>query len=854
MSQTLALPAEELHRQALAASLRGAYPTASRTLRRALSRCPPESALRVRVLLTMAWVEAEQSQVEHSLALLDEAERAAAAHPAMAGYTFGQRGLLLLRLGRSAEAREPMRRAVALLGHAPVDQAKVLLNLGVAEKDQRSFAAAEGAFLRAAALSRDAGESVLEGKAVSNLGELAALRGDLPLALSRFDEAVELFGEADPVDRAVTIVDSSHALTTAGLFGEAEADLLVATRILGRSRMRLSEAEAWQALAEIALADGRNRDCRRYARRALRLFTGRGSTVGALVSEALLQITTRPRRSSLREHLATTDRLAVRLESEGLTDLAVRLRLRVGIALVDAGFAAEAEELSRTVRLRPSDALLTRLLARELRARVAGAHHRLASRHEQIRAGLADLRRHQSRLGSVDLQTAVVRHGARLAQMGLADAIRADQPVAALRWLERSRAITGGLAPVKPPEDPHMAELLEELRHLRLELRQHEVTGERDPAALSRLQGACRDLERAAASRERQLVGPGDQVPETDPVLVEAALHRGPVDGESAGTLVALFGVESALHALVLGGGRPRLVPLGPQGPVLDQVRRTRADLDVLALTSTSPTMRPVVRASLRTALAHLDAALLEPLDRLLGDGPLVLVPGGALSPLPWTLLPRLRGRPLAVARSAGEWSRGRTWPTTGSRDEPAAGATVFATGPRVARAEEEVRSCAGQWAGAVVLTECSPQQLLDAAAGARLVHVAAHGAHDADNPLFSSLELAGGLVFGHDLTRMHPPPVHVVLSACDLGLATVRPGGEPLGMTAALLHSGTGSVVAGVARVADDVACEVAGSYHRRLGAGEQPSYALAGALSDTGTDGTGERLAPLTCFGAGW
>ena len=72
--------------------------------------------------------------------------------------------------------------------------------------------------------------------------------------------------------------------------------------------------------------------------------------------------------------------------------------------------------------------------------------------------------------------------------------------------------------------------------------------------------------------------------------------------------------------------------------------------------------------------------------------------------------------------------------------------------------------------------------------------------------------------------------------------------------MTAALLHGGTGSVVSGVARVADDVACDVAVAYHRRLSAGERPSYALAGALTDTGADGSGDRLAPLTCFGAGW
>jgi len=171
-----------------------------------------------------------------------------------------------------------------------------------------------------------------------------------------------------------------------------------------------------------------------------------------------------------------------------------------------------------------------------------------------------------------------------------------------------------------------------------------------------------------------------------------------------------------------------------------------------------------------------------------------------------------------------------------------------------VERAEEEVRAAAETWPAATVLVHATPSELLDAAAGADLVHVAAHGSHDAENPLFSAVELSGGLVFGYDLTRLHPAPRHVVLSACDLGLSSARPGAESLGMTAALLHGGTGSVIAGVARVADDIACEVAVAYHRRLSRGSLPSYALAGALSETGADGSGDRLAPLTCFGSGW
>ena len=35
---------------------------------------------------------------------------------------------------------------------------------------------------------------------------------------------------------------------------------------------------------------------------------------------------------------------------------------------------------------------------------------------------------------------------------------------------------------------------------------------------------------------------------------------------------------------------------------------------------------------------------------------------------------------------------------------------------------------------------------------------------------------------------------------------------------------------------------------------AGKTRTDALAGALTETGADGSGEHLAPLSCFGAGW
>jgi len=84
------------------------------------------------------------------------------------------------------------------------------------------------------------------------------------------------------------------------------------------------------------------------------------------------------------------------------------------------------------------------------------------------------------------------------------------------------------------------------------------------------------------------------------------------------------------------------------------------------------------------------------------------------------------------------------------------------------------------------------------------------------------------------------------VLSSCDLGLTDVRPGDETFGVITALLNAGSATVVASVARVADDTAMAAMVGYHQAITAGAAPAAALAAALE-------GEAAASFVCFGTG-
>jgi CHAT domain-containing protein len=142
-----------------------------------------------------------------------------------------------------------------------------------------------------------------------------------------------------------------------------------------------------------------------------------------------------------------------------------------------------------------------------------------------------------------------------------------------------------------------------------------------------------------------------------------------------------------------------------------------------------------------------------------------------------------------------------------------------------------------------------SAAELADALVANDLVHIAAHGQHNHDNPLFSSIRMADGPLYAYDVPPDEPVAGHVVLSACDLGLTTPRAGGEVLGLTAALLSIGTKSVVSSVSRVDDTTAYETMLRYHRLLAGGLDSPTALAEAV-----DGDVDLPAPFVCFGSPW
>ena len=174
-----------------------------------------------------------------------------------------------------------------------------------------------------------------------------------------------------------------------------------------------------------------------------------------------------------------------------------------------------------------------------------------------------------------------------------------------------------------------------------------------------------------------------------------------------------------------------------------------------------------------------------QPVGR--GSGRVVVVPSRSLAGMPWSLMPSLRAAP-------SPW---RHRPPGGPRARRAGGARAASRSPRSTAPawpapprRSGPSSRRGRSPPPPASRSATSEAVVAALGSARIVHLAAHGTHEGQSPLFSSVRMADCPVFAHEFPR---PVVaeHVVLSACDVGQFSTRPGDEPLGLAIALFSLG---------------------------------------------------------------
>ena len=839
----MTLSAAELHRRGRAHLNAGQNAAARRALSLAMRRTD-DPDLRARIAGSLAALTIRQGDPAAAEALCLEALALPGVSEGTAAIVCGQLGLLALERGALDEAVALLDRGIAGIGDDPEYRAPMLVNRSVAHSQAGRLAASRADVEAAARDYRTVGGEVERALAMHNAGYIALLEGDLIAALETMGEARGALAAASSVNAAICDLDRAEVLRDAGLSHEAEQDLERVIGVFAANRMRQAKGQAQFHLARSLLAHAPAKAAAAAAT-AARTFRATGSEGWALRADALrlrARLTPEDDSGSARPPLPPAlaievDAVLGALAASGLRADAAALRLTRELRLANQRMPSTAREPReagappaspaasrppiRTARDAP---LQVRLLAYEVRSARAAARgdERGARRHAAD--GLDVLADWQRSFGSLDLATSLAMHGRGLIFAGLRSAVRSGRPEIVFEWSERSRHLSQQVIPVRPPRNEALAAELAELRTLRAESGQADWLSSPRAAELSeRVRRRQWSSIGAAGTRDRILL---DGLRST--LGADAALVSYVFDG-------------TGLTAVAVTDECARVVDIGPWARIGLAYAGLRADLDVSAAVRSGP-LAAAVRASLEQRLAVLGEAIVGPVLGIVGARRAVVTVPGILGGIPWGMLPGMRRRAFTIATSASQWVVDRL-----RRTPPGAG---FVAGPRVSRGREEVTRAASAWNAATVLAgeTATVEEAERLAARVGTLHVAAHGRHAAENPLFSGLELADGTLFGYDIDLIPTVPDTVVLSSCELGRSSVRWGSEAIGMTRAWLHAGSRCVIASPVVVADEVACDLLAAMHERLAAGTAPAESLALAARDTGI------VAPLQAHGAGF
>ena len=781
--------------------------------------------LRARTTVSLAIPVFELSGLEAALGILDEARALARLIPSPSVLLLAQiqEGGLQARSGHWRAAIDSLTGVEpdgAFVGEREVCIA--VLNRGLARQylgdDVGSALDLEQAQVRA----RRAGLTDIQRMARHNLGCLALLQGDVPAAITMMREAEDLTPD---VELATHKLDLARAMSEAGLIDEALTLLGQGLRVATRNALKNTQGELLIELARCAIIAEEPARATRYTTRAAAIFHAQGSAVWsrqATVLGALAQLVFVGVDDVVREVCAAP---SPGDDAPSLVHDVALLRAEVALAEHSPDVAEPQLAVARAAPLIP---LAGRLHEDLVEARLASETGSGVRRRRALRRASTRLARTSAKYSGLDSRTAVALHGRRLARVDLEAALESGRASSVHAATERWRAISGRLPPMSPSADLRIRELSTELRRRR---RQFEDPAQPflDGAELAR-------LERAIERRERE-IGASDITRVADLQPVGHAELRAQLGARRAAS-VSFFAHAGRLRS-VSTGPRTRVLDLADVHQVMTLAQQIQADLAALAV-APLPALGRAVDRSLKSALGELDR-LLRPafpddVERL------VIVPSFVMPSIPWRMVPSIHQRPLTVAPSATQWCR-RSGTTAVAR-------VVAVAGPGLARAAEEVALVGAPWPTSeiVVSEDATAGRLTAALTDTDIVHIAAHGHHHDQSPLFSSVRMFDGPVFAHDFRREGVGAAHVVLSACEVGRSQFRTGDEALGLTASLLASGARSVLSAVAPVRDDEAGALMATYHAQLSAGVDSSQALEAA----GRDIPGASL--FAVYGADW
>jgi CHAT domain-containing protein/tetratricopeptide (TPR) repeat protein len=793
--------------------------------------------------------------------------------------SFNALGLLAWNEGRERDALQLFDSALAAArrNHDSTGFARTAANVPLARLELGDFDGARRALEVALPAARAIGDERLEGNDLANLGMLDIRVGDAATALPLLADARRHYhaisyetGEANALgqlatawsllgdlQRAIASADSGLAIARGeGLTQEVAADLEVIADLQAKA------GDNQLALRRLALADSIDAK--------LGLATERGNNMRRMATILMAVGDTAGSIARARQALAMHEKTEAREE-------VVHDRMRLAQSLsASRSFASAHAELDSA--LREARKLDDRALSRD----ASGVAARLALDARDFRRALEILGKADG-AAAPDWGTSDLRAQALLALGQLDDARREAKH--ATDALERERGSLG----FGPLRSGYLGDRAAPYAHLvAIELARHDTASAFEAAAsvpgrsLTERLGAVAHPSpsiAAIAEGERLLIRVAsleNQLSElgTDANVGErrASLERALESSEAEYTdhlsrTAAATGILTVRPPRLadiqsrLSGAQALIVFLsGPDH--LDAFALSRHRIAYRAVSLTSEELRTRVRAvrellnrptldAARNALADFHRILLDPWKDtgvLRGVDHLVIVPHGALAALPFAALWNRSSGRFAIEDYAIT-----TLPSVASLAKCCDSARVdlsriLVLAPlanELPGTRREANAIARVVPGAEVeLGAASTEQAaLAGLAASRALHVASHGSHNTQNPLFSRIVVGvpghespgnDGLLEVHEILGMSTSSPLVYLSGCETGLGRATDNAfasswDENSLAESFLIAGARTVVATLWGVDDAGAARMAEAFYTRLRLGGLPEDALA-------------------------
>jgi CHAT domain-containing protein len=704
------------------------------------------------------------------------------------------------------------------------------------------FASASSLYEQAAQQAEHAEAPVTQAEIEGNIGNFALLRGRYDQALDYLERSrrrYEFLGM--PHQSALAEREIADAYLELNLVPEAAEIYARVTSTFATLGLRADEARALASRGRAELLLGNDNEALASLKRARELYQAEGNKVG----EALVALT----QAQLHHAHGNTEisyRLAVQAEADltalgGWHQILLARWLRADIART-LGYTHEARRLFESAAhdsIAKGQPQITERCHTGL-GLVALAKGETAAAKRHFRNAVAVTEELRAPLPSEEFRTAFF--GNKLAPYNelVRICLGEERLVEALTIVESARSRTlvdslgGNQENLIEPQDEFEANLLTQIGELREELNYlYKQVNQPGNRRLLELQQELHERENKVLEFTRQLhhrresaASPAQtfdvqqlqqQLGENDALIEYTAL------GDE---LLAFVVLRNRIHVF------RNLASLEKLG---ERLAALRFQIDSLRFGARSVRRHLAsLTQKINVHLQQLHAQLISPLERILEQRKLIVVPHGGLHYLPFHALHNgdeylIERCEVSLAPSAaifqqclqrGEHQLNRAL-LVGVADEQA---------PRIV---DEIQKLTEVFPGATTLIQnaATTEALRRNSAGVDVLHLACHGQFRSDNPLFSALRLADGWFTVRDAYSLKLDNALVTLSACETGANVVAPGDELIGLARGFFSAGARSVLLSLWMVDDETTDQMMVDFYKETMRGHSLSASLRAA-----------------------